>query len=153
MPTKSRKKTRQRHGDVTISLLEVARVPRVGHVALLPHERHQEPHLVGTIVDAYHAKPAQVVAIHHEYAVEVAIIGLGDLPSAPVLERHAMCAQAPPGGWVHVVANLLGRRSNTVYLKLGLAARLAHEPLHHELGHRTAADVAVANKEYLMLHR
>ena len=89
---------------------------------------------------------ADVGAVHPDEQVVFVVVRPRHLPRRVRPADHAVRRQLPPRGWVDRVAELLGacrRRVNDEPLPCpGLSGHI----LHHKLRHRTAADVAVADK-------
>ena len=149
-------------GEVGVSLLEVTRVPRVGHIARMRRELHEALNLslrVGIVLtpvvahDVGHVpmEVAEIVLIHHEDVVVVEVVVLRHLARGTRGEGDAVTSQAGFGRGIDVVADFFGGCGSGSYLEPGLDAAVAHHLLQHHLSHRAAADVPVTHKEYFFL--
>ena len=107
---------------------------------------HQEGHLAGEVAAADTVHIPQVGLVHADEQVVFFVILIGELPGRMVLAGDPMLRQLPPCGRIDRIANLLPAGCRRLDMELGFQAGLLHQVLHYELGHRAAADIAVANK-------
>lgn len=91
----------------------------------------------------------QVRPVHSNQEIELAVILFFQLTGCFAAAADPMLGQLPAGRGINWIANLLGAGSCGRNVKLLLQSSLPHQILHHKLRHRTAAYVAVADKEYL----
>lgn len=133
---------------IAVGGIEIAGVPRVGHVAgaIGPIEQARDLALGVLAKDALQA--AGVLVIHIDHVVPVAILRAAHLTSAMRDDGNPDLAQLGNGAMMRRVADLLGRRRGGVDGKLTLASGAAHQLGKHRFSHRRAADIAVADKQY-----
>ena len=127
---------------------KITRVPRVGHVAGAGGVVEQAVDFARRVAAADAGHIADVGAVHPDEQVVFVVVRPRHLPRRVRPADHAVRRQLPLRGWVDRVAELLGacrRRVNDEPLPCpGFSGHI----LHHKLRHRTAADVAVADKQY-----
>lgn len=127
---------------------KITRVPRVGHVAGAGGVVEQTVDFTRRVAAADAGHIADIGAVHPDEQVVFVVVRPRHLPRRVRPADHTMRRQLPPRGWVDRVAELLGacrRRVNDEPLPCpGFSGHI----LHHKLRHRTAADVAVADKQY-----
>ncbi len=132
---------------VTIRRVEVAGVPGVGHVAgrIGPVEKAAHAAVGVPVKDTVQAP--LVLGVHVNDVVPVAVLGARNLARAVAAGRDADLAQLVQGAVVRRVADLLARGGRGVDDKLVLSPGAARELLEHELRHRRAADIPMADKQ------
>ncbi len=127
--------------------IEVAGVPGVGHIAGAAGEVHQLVYLPFGVAAAQGQHVSDVPRVHADEQVEAGIVGLKHLACALARAGDAVLREFPARGRVHLVAQLLGRSGGRLDVEAGGQALLRHKGLHDKLGHRAAADVAVADEK------
>ena len=132
--------------------LEIPGVPGVGHVPADARVIQQQTDFpVGiTAEEALHIP--QVGAVHADEQVIPAIIGPGQLPGRLAGAGNAVLGQNPPRRRIDRVPQLLSAGSGGRNLKRSLQSGFCYQILHHKLGHRASANIAVANKKYTKTH-
>ena len=133
--------------DVAPRLREVARVPRVVYITRMEGEIKQAVQLAIGVAAEQAVHVAHVGSVHTEDEVEAVVVIGGKLASRVVGVGDAVEGKFAKCLRIDRVAKLLGAGGSGVYGEKMGQASLLHEVLHGELGHRTAADVAVADKE------
>ena len=129
--------------------LEVARIPWVGHVAHPRSERLKQLAYLALGVAATDARHvSNVPPVHAHQQVEAVVVGARHLPRRLARTAYAVFGQLAPCRRIDGIAYLLGRRSSRLDVELVSQTGLVHQLLHHKLGHRTAANIAVAHKQY-----
>ena len=138
--------------------LEIIGVPGIGYVALLAAEGHHEAHFASAFIllrlcqsaAVYYAvQPAHVAPVHADYHVKAQAVLPRDLPGRAVrVEPYAMLSEALAGWRVYAVAYFLGRNSHGFHVNLVGQTFCPGKCQKYEFGHRTAADVAVAQEQY-----
>ena len=103
-------------------------------------------HLALRVVRDDVAQHPQVGGVHADDAVEMVVVRARDLPGLPDVERNAVLVETAPCGRVDRIADLLGRDGGRFDIIAVLEAAGAQQRLQDILRHRTAADVAVADK-------
>ena len=134
--------------DVAPGGFEVAGIPGVGHFAGtggVVHE-HADPAVGVAATDAGHV--ADVPLVHADEQVEAVVVAAGHLTGPLSLAADAVLGQFATGGGIDLVTDLLGGGGGRFNLEFTLEPCLADEVLHDELRHRTAADIAVTDKQY-----
>ena len=129
--------------------LEIAGVPRIGHVARVVGVIHQQRYFIFNVVSDNALDVPPVVLVHDDDVVVIVVVGAGHLAGGLAVAGDAVRSQHPAGRRIDGVANLLAARRGGGNLELRGEPPLRHLLLHHELGHGTAADIAVAHKKYL----
>ena len=137
-------------GDIAPGGLEIASVPGVGYISGAGGEV-QEFHDFLFRVTAHHAHHvADVPLVHADEKVEVAVVGTGHLTGGLSLAGDAMGGQHALGWGIDAISNLLSRGGGRFNVELVGESCFLYQVFHDKLGHGTAADVAVADKEYLL---
>ena len=130
--------------------IEVTRIPRVCHVVRTVGIIQQQVYLAVRVAATHALHVAQVIAIHAYQQVIMVIITARQLTRRFSFARYAVLSQFAACRWINGVAQFLGARGGRCYLKTVCQTSISHKAFHYKLGHRTAADVAVAHKKYLM---
>ena len=108
---------------------------------------HQQRHLaVGVVPDETSHVP-DVLTIHGHYVVVMTVIVARHTSGTSPVVYHAVHVEDLLGPFMDVVAQLLRARGTRCYLEGVLQTPLSDHILHYELGHRTAADVAVTYEQ------
>ena len=128
--------------------LEIVGVPRVRDIAGVRGVVHQEGHLPGIIAAANAIHILEVGAVHANQQIIFVVVLIGELPRSMTVAGDAMLHQLAACGQIDRIADLLPTGGSRRDLKFFLQARFLHQVLHHELGHRASADIAVANEQY-----
>ena len=129
-------------------LLEVAGVPGVVHFLWPFCEVEQEVELPEGIASADGFHVPKVPVVHADEQVEAVIVAGRHLPRPLAFAPDAVFGQLPSGRRIDGIANLLVRSGRRLYVEVLCPSGLLHQVLHHELCHRAAADVAVADEKY-----
>lgn len=129
--------------------IEVTSVPRVGYLAGVVRKIHQQMHLVGKIAAANAVHILQVGMFHANQEVVLFVVAVPQLASRFARAVDAMLGQLAAGRRVYWIADLLGAGGCRLDLKALLQTGLLHQILHHKLGHRASANVAVSDEKYL----
>lgn len=125
---------------------EIARVPRVGNLAVVTGKGKEERDLASGIVVRKAHEVAHVFLVHGDDAVPFCIVFAPYLLCRSRCEGDALFSQDLLRARMHVAADLVCAARTRVDDEFCLASCAADELLHHELCHRRAADVAVADE-------
>ena len=106
-------------------------------------------HLVGKIAAADPVHTFEVGAVHTDQQVELLVVAVQKLAGSLAGTIDAMLGQLAAGWRIYRIADLLGAGGCRFDLNIPLQAGFLHQILHDELGHRTSANVAVAEEKYL----
>ena len=98
------------------------------------------------MADAYTVHIPKIGAVHAYEEVVVGIILSGELTGGVARTGDAVLGQLASGRGIDGIADLLAAGGGGIDVKLRRKPRLFHQILHHELRHRAAADVAVADE-------
>ena len=98
-------------------------------------------------------KPPQVRPVHNYNEILYVKFVRRYLMCAVSSERYALFAQLPLRRRIYGVVPFLVRNGSRSYLELIFQTCLADQILHHVLRHRASADVAMAQKHYLLHNR
>lgn len=128
--------------------IEIAGVPRIGYLAGTIGKIHQKMHLAGRIAAADALHISQVGMIHANQEVVFFVVAFQQLAGSLAGAVDAMLGQLAASRRIHRIANLLGAGRCRFDLKSLLQPGFLHQILHNELGHRTSANVAVAEEKY-----
>ena len=127
---------------------EVARVPWVGNIARPVGEIEQHANLAIGVASADDFHVPDVPRVHAYKQVETLVVVPGHLPCCLAQARYAVLRKLPAGRGIHVVPNLFGRCGSRLDVERFLSSCFADKIFHHELSHRTAANVAVTHEKY-----
>ena len=125
---------------------EVAGVPGVGHVAGSVRVVHQQGDLAVGVGTEEPLQVTQVVAVHGDNVIVVAVVGAGHLAGGLAVAGDTVLGKHPLRRRINGVADLLATRRGRSNLKPLRKSALRHLLYQHKLGHGTATDVPVANK-------
>ncbi len=106
----------------------------------------QQPELTLRVAAKKPLHGPQVAPLHTYYQVMLPIVAFAKLPGGFARRVYAVLHELAPCGRVYRVAQLLAAGAGRSYGEL--KPRLCGQVLHHELGHRAAAYVSKAHKEY-----
>ena len=137
---------------IAVGGVEIAGVPGVGHVAGAIGPIEQARDLAIGVLPKNSVQAAGVRVVHIDIVVPVAILRATHLTCAMCDDGNPDLAQLRNGTVVRRVADLLGRGRSGINDKLARAPGAVHQLGKHRLGHRRAADVPMADKQYT-LHR
>ena len=133
---------------VVVGRVKIARIPRVGDAVRMLGEIEQQRYLVvGVGLDDAH-NVAVVHAVHADDMIVFGVVRFCHLHGCFAAARHAVLPQLAPRRRIDRIAELLAARGGGGDQKFLFQALLAHQPFHHKFRHRTAANIAVAHKEY-----
>ena len=93
--------------------LEIAGVPRVGHIAGVVGVIHQEVQLAGKVAAADAVNIPQVCAVHADQQIVLVVVLIGKLPRCVAVAGYPMLRQLAPRRRIDRIADLLpagGRR-------------------------------------------
>ena len=123
----------------------------VGYFTTIVCKVEQKMYLALRVSAAEHTlQVAYVVLVHGYKQVVVLVVVARDLPGGLTGAADAVLCELAACRGIDWVAYFLGTGGGTVYLELTAEPCVGYKSLHHELGHRTPAYIAVAYKKYLL---
>ena len=135
-------------GDVGKGLLEIAGVPGVGNGAGMVGKVQEQAALMFRVAAQQSAHVGEVVFLHSNKQVIGGIVLTPQLHGALPGAGDAMCGQDAARAGVRRVADFFAARGGGGDEKMAGKPTLFHQVLHEKFGHRAAADIAVADKQY-----
>ncbi len=133
--------------NIIINPIEASSVPGVFHFAGVVYEGEKEMNFALGVAAKYVFHSAQIAFIHAEKEVILRIICGGKLPCVMGASGQAAAFQLSVGGWIDRMTQLFPAHGGRIDGKLiGKAAHFKHM-FENGFSHRTAADVAVADKK------
>ena len=111
---------------------------------------HQEADFVISILPEQPFQALKVFVVHGNDMVIIMKIVSGNHTRSFAFATDAVLGQLASRWWIDGVANFLGGGGSRSNLKLVAQACFFNEVFHHELGHGTATDVAVADEKDFM---
>ena len=128
---------------------KITRVPRVGHVAGAGGVVEQTVDFARRVAAADAGHIADVGAVHPDEQIVFVVVRPRHLPRRVRPAGHAVRCQFPPRGRIDRVADLLGAGGGGCDFKFIRKPGFGHKVFHYKFRHGAAANVAVAQKNYL----
>ena len=128
------------------SSLKIACVPRVSHFSWMSCKIHEHTNFPFGVTSADSLHVTHIPLVHADKQIETAIVGTTHLAGRLSFTGNIMLGQFPSSRRVDSIANLFRRGGSRLDIVVVGKTCFLDQMFHHELCHRTATDVTVADK-------